>query len=61
MYNIKSLESISGCLADKKVQQDMNSDAATVEKMDANMVRKKLNNVYLDEDMLAGVRLCRAL
>lgn len=61
MYNIKSLESISECLEDKKVQQEMNSDTATVEKASMNTIRKRLNNVYLDEDMLAGVRLCRAL
>lgn len=61
MYNIKSLESISGCRVDKKVQQDMHSDRTAAEKPGTDTVRKRLNNVYLDEDMLAGVRLCRAL
>lgn len=61
MYNIKSLERISGRPEDKKVRQDIASDMAKAEKTGADTVRKKLNNVYLDEDMLAGVRLCRAL
>ncbi len=61
MYNIKSFESISGGLDDRNVQRNMDSREAAVEKSDANTVRKRLNNVYLDEDMLAGVRLCRAL
>ena len=61
MYNIKSFESISGGLDDRNVQRNMDSREAAVEKSGANTVRKRLNNVYLDEDMLAGVRLCRAL
>lgn len=61
MYNIKSFESISAGLDHKNVQRNMDYCGASVEKSGANTVRKRLNNVYLDEDMLAGVRLCRAL
>lgn len=61
MYNIKSLESIGGCPENRKVRQDMDFHGTTVEKSGTDAVRKRLNNVYLDEDMLAGVRLCRAL
>lgn len=61
MYNIKSLEGIWGCPESRKVRQDMDFHGTTVEKTGTDAVRKRLNNVYLDEDMLAGVRLCRAL
>lgn len=61
MYNIKSLEGIGGCPESRKVRQDMDFHGTTVEKTGTDAVRKRLNNVYLDEDMLAGVRLCRAL